>query len=140
MRSGRGVEALISMIITDVLSGSLLLVRNQTMHKGLTQHVHSDDSFRIFSSKKRVWLSILLRHNMHKMSSKKKTFFRFITKTCLYKIDPLKPHFYIVKLGFTGVYIIFLISVQKHRLWVLVRTASPRRFLRVPTIYVLTKV
>ena len=42
-----------------------------------------------------------------------------ITKTCLYNIDPLKPHFYIVKLGFTGVYIIFLISAQKHRLWVL---------------------
>ena len=46
----------------------------------------------------------------------------------LYNIDPLKPHFYTVKLGFTGVYIIFLISAQKHRLWVLVRTASPRRF------------
>ena len=45
-----------------------------------------------------------------------------ITK-CLYSFDPLKPHFYIVKLGFTGVYIIFLISAQKHRLWVLVRTA-----------------
>ena len=40
-----------------------------------------------------------------------------ITKTCLYNFDPLKPHFYIVKLGFTGVYIIFLISAQKHRLW-----------------------
>ena len=26
--------------------------------------------------------------------------------------DPLKPYFYIVKLGFTGVYIIFLISAQ----------------------------
>ena len=51
-----------------------------------------------------------------------------MTKTCLYNFDPLKPHFYIVKLGFTGVYIIFLISVQKHRLWVLVRTASSRRF------------
>ena len=48
-----------------------------------------------------------------------------ITKTCLYNFDPLKPHFYIVKLGFIGVYIIFLISAQKHRLWVLVRTASP---------------
>ena len=48
----------------------------------------------------------------------------FITKTCLYDINPLKPHFYIVKLGFTGVYIIFLISAQKHRLWVLVRTGS----------------
>ena len=51
-----------------------------------------------------------------------------ITKTCLYKVDLLKPHFYIVKLGFKRVYIIFLISAQKHRLWVLVRTASPRRF------------
>ena len=36
----------------------------------------------------------------------------FIAKTCLYNTDPLKPHFYIVKLGFTGVYIIFLISAQ----------------------------
>ena len=35
-----------------------------------------------------------------------------ITKTCLYNVDPLKPHFYIVKLGFTGVNIIFLISAQ----------------------------
>ena len=33
-----------------------------------------------------------------------------ITKTYLYNFDPLKPHFYIVKLGFTGVYFIFLIS------------------------------
>ena len=63
----------------------------------------------------------------------------FITKTCLYNFDPLKPHFYIVKLGFTGVDIIFLISAQKHRLWVLVRTASPRQFYRVPTIYVLRR-
>ena len=47
-----------------------------------------------------------------------------ITKTCLCNFDPLKPHFYIVKLGFPGVYIIFLISAQKHRLWVLVRTAE----------------
>ena len=30
--------------------------------------------------------------------------FAFITKTYLYNFDPLKPHFYIVKLGFTGVY------------------------------------
>ena len=40
-----------------------------------------------------------------------------ITKTYLYNFDPLKPHFYIAKKGFTGVYIIFLISAQKHRLW-----------------------
>ena len=35
-----------------------------------------------------------------------------ITKTRLYNFDPLKPHFYIVKLGFTGVYIIFCISAK----------------------------
>ena len=38
----------------------------------------------------------------------------------------VKPHFYTVKLGFTGVYINFLISAQKHRLLVLVRTASKK--------------
>ena len=62
-----------------------------------------------------------------------------ITKTCLYNFDPHKPHFYIVKLGFTGVYLCFLISAQKHRLWVLLRTAAPRRFLLVPTFYVLSR-
>ena len=35
-----------------------------------------------------------------------------ITKTRLYNFYPLKPHFYIVKLGFTGVYIIFLILLK----------------------------
>ena len=49
-----------------------------------------------------------------------------IMKTRLYNCDPLKPHFYIVKLGFTGVYINFLISAPIHRLWVL-------------TIYVLSR-
>ena len=51
-----------------------------------------------------------------------------ISITYLYNFDPLKPHFYIVKLGFTGAYIIFLISAQKHKLWVFVRTASMRGF------------
>ena len=36
----------------------------------------------------------------------------YITKTYLYNFDPLKPHFYIVNMGFTGVYIIFHISAQ----------------------------
>ena len=35
-----------------------------------------------------------------------------ITKTRLYKFDPFKPHFYIVKLGFTRVYSIFLILLK----------------------------
>ena len=51
-----------------------------------------------------------------------------ITIKCLYNFDPFKPHFYIVKLRFTGVYIISLISAQNHRLWVHVRTASLRQF------------
>ena len=72
------------------------------------------------SSPKRVRENSRECHN-HKLIT-------FITKTYLYSLNPLKPHFYIVKLGFTGVCIIFLISAQKHRLWVLVRTASARRF------------
>ena len=40
------------------------------------------------------------------------------------KTRPLTPHFYIVNLGFTGVYTFFLIFSIKHILWVLVRTAS----------------
>ena len=36
----------------------------------------------------------------------------FITKTYLYNFYPLKPHFHIVKLGFTGVYIIFLFLLK----------------------------
>ena len=38
--------------------------------------------------------------------------YTIILKTCPYNFDPLKPDFYIVKLGFAGVYIIFLISAQ----------------------------
>ena len=48
-----------------------------------------------------------------------------ITKTCLYNFDPLKPHFYTVNLGFTGVYINFPISAQNHGLWVLRTEAVP---------------
>ena len=39
-----------------------------------------------------------------------------------------KPHFNIVKLRFSGIYIIFFISAQKHRFLVLVRTATARLF------------
>ena len=36
-----------------------------------------------------------------------------ITETRLYNFDPLKFHFYIVKLGFTGIHIIFLKIAKK---------------------------
>ena len=53
------------------------------------------------------------RLNGHqKPEYKKTTNCTIITKTYLYNFDPLKPHLYIVKLGFTGVFIIFLISAQ----------------------------
>ena len=33
-------------------------------------------------------------------------------KTYLYNFYPLKPHFHVVKVGFTGVYIIFLFLLK----------------------------
>ena len=61
-----------------------------------------------------------------------------ITKTCLYNFDPLKPHFYIEKLGFTGVYIIFLIFAQN--IDCEYSLEPPRRGgSRVPTIYALSR-
>ena len=66
----------------------------------------------------------LSRPNLKRYTS----FVLHITKTRLYNFDPLKPHFYIVKLGFTGVYIVFLTFAQKPRLLLLVRTAMPRLF------------
>ena len=38
------------------------------------------------------------------------------------KCIPLKPLFYIEKLGFAGVYLIFLFLIEKHTLWILVKT------------------
>ena len=35
-----------------------------------------------------------------------------IRKTCPCNVYPLKPHIYIVKLGFTGVYLFFLFLLQ----------------------------
>ena len=79
---------------------------------------------------RKVCLSLVLWVFLQTMATTEtsKHIMYIITKTRLYNFDPLKPHFYTVKLGFTGVYIIFLISAQKHRLWVLIRTASVRQF------------
>ena len=53
-----------------------------------------------------------------------------ITKIYLYNFDPLKPQFYIVKLGFTGVYIIFLF---------LLKNIDCGYSLELPIIYVLSR-
>ena len=39
---------------------------------------------------------------------------QIFTKRFLYNFDPIKAHFYIVKLGFTGIYIVFLILLKKN--------------------------
>ena len=49
-----------------------------------------------------------------------------IMLTCPCNVDPLTLHFYIVKVGFTGLYIFFLIFAFKHSSC-------------VPTIYVFSK-
>ena len=67
-------------------------------------------SLRAVSSGSSLFAILFLIFNCNPFGSKGNV--RIITKTCLYNFNPLKPHFYIVKLGFTGVYIIFLISAQ----------------------------
>ena len=52
----------------------------------------------------------------------------YIRKTCPCNEYPPKPHFYIVKLGYAWGISIFFIFAPKHRLRVLVRTPSARRF------------
>ena len=47
------------------------------------------------------------------VNTNKYTKYKSITKTRLYNFDPLKPNLYIVKLGFTWVYIIFLYFCPK---------------------------
>ena len=53
-----------------------------------------------------------------------------IMKTCLYNFDPLKRHFYIVKLGLIGVYIFFYFCPKQ----IMGTLESPNY--TVPTIYV----
>ena len=53
------------------------------------------------------WTEMLAGSPRHNLCENKA-----ITKTRLYSFDPLKAHFCIVKLGFTGVYNNFLISAQ----------------------------
>ena len=62
------------------------------------------------------WGRNFLRRGVDGVDLIKLLYLLYITKTWLYKFDPLKPLFNRVKLGFTDVYIIFLTSAQKHRL------------------------
>ena len=94
----------------------------KNLHKSRVDSDFSETSNKILGSQKLSVTLIILslkcclslaRGYMHEKTNtclKKKS--HDITKTRLYSFDPLKPHFYIVKLGFTGVYIIFFISAQ----------------------------
>ena len=68
----------------------------------------------ILKTKKKNKTKKTTKKKNKKKKKKKKTkgAYSFITITCLYNFDSLKPHFYILKLGFIWVYINFLISVQ----------------------------
>ena len=59
-----------------------------------------------------IWITFSLVIFKELQKTNTTGFEEYITKSRLCNFDPLKPHFYIVKLGFTGVYIIFLISDQ----------------------------
>ena len=59
-----------------------------------------------------------------------------ITKTYLYSFDPSNPHFYIVKLGFTGYTFFFLFLLKSIDCGF---SLEPPRFWRVPTIYILSR-
>ena len=76
--------------------------RNQTQTAELTSEHISAETQKIPQSRSTAFPRHQKKHN---------------TKTYLCNCVPLKPHFYIVKLGFTGVHITFVISAQKQRLW-----------------------
>ena len=62
---------------------------------------------------------------------------QIIRKTCPCDEYPLKPPFYIVKLGYAGVYLFFLFLLKNIDCGYSLE--PPRRGERVPTIYVLSK-
>ena len=65
----------------------------------------------IFFSKNNCELDIVLTRTVNILTTNEHVKLT-IRKTFLYNSDPLEPDFYIVKLGFAGVYIIFLVSAQ----------------------------
>ena len=63
-----------------------------------------------------IWIALSRQLNdyaqLEFVDDQKNTLKIFIHHKNMPNFEPLKPHFYIVKLGFTGEYIIFLISAQ----------------------------
>ena len=62
------------------------------------------------------WI-IKTKHYKNIRFSRQHTVDRFITKTCLYNFEPLKPQFYIEKLGFSGNKLFFLYLHKNINCW-----------------------
>ena len=96
-----------------MLESPLPLVASETNRAGQKGSIWFKQAFLIWLINRSLWIvPIIISLSSHStfiiLSSK----IANITKTCLYNFDPLKPHFYTVKLRFTGVYIIFIIFAQ----------------------------
>ena len=78
------------------------------------QNAQADSRFGLGAHVSRYVLLILRRIYLYKKRCVCPLTIAYITKTCLYNFDPLKPHFNIVKLVFTGVYIIFFLFLLKN--------------------------
>ena len=72
-----------------------------------------------------LWMMLL---HLHVSQKEPMMMMMMITFTSQCIEHPGKPHCIMGKVGFTGVYIIFLNLAQKHIQWVLVRTALMRQF------------
>ena len=97
------------------------------------QPAHSRRLIRVFT----VHLNTLWSPGCQTSALKRLIRQRIITKTRLFKYI---ENFTSKNWNFSGKKLwYFSYFCSKHRLWVLVRTASARRFYRIPTIYVLSK-
>ena len=88
----------------------------------LDYEVMQDILFRAYSYSKFdsvIALGRLFKHDAASSFHGGLQFISTITKTCLYNFDPLKPHFYIAKLGFTGVNINFSRNKKNIRIFYL---------------------
>ena len=72
----------------------------------------SNSKPKTFSAASELGLDCLLRHVWPNIEEYYGKF--DIMKTCLYNFDPHKPHFYIVELGFTGIYIVFFLFLLQN--------------------------
>ena len=70
----------------------------------------ADGSHEMSSCFPRQKIKLILEYRL--LSALRVRILVYITKTCLYNVDLHKPHFYIVKLGFTGVYIVFFLFLR----------------------------